>query len=271
MARAVRRYRLHFLSNLETDPISQLSGSLILEAVLEPTSVRIGERLQRWPQVLDELEKEPPSYWRHLIDHWFLQAPCIEIHMRPDVDLADQQAKEADKRDADRRAQLGKDGLDKQAVLVKEALEANKVDLPKEVLDAIPPTPSNESVPVLPNKLTYHWKSPELVPAATDQQQHLHTVTDNLPFSTALEVVVPTNFTYIFVGFDTAHVPKELRPYLFLLQEILLETDLAVPGKPVIGYRDVLRLLVDDVVNMENRNKTRVYIFVILSSRRDRV
>ena len=52
----------------------------------------------------------------------------------------------------------------------------------------------------------------------------------SLPFPVQ-EVATLTNFVHVRVCFDTAALPKELRPYLVLWQEALLETDLSRPGQ----------------------------------------
>jgi len=60
-------------------------------------------------------------------------------------------------------------------------------------------------------------------------------------------VGIRSSFVHMRLLFDLRGLPKPLRRYLPLFQEMITETDLRVPGRPIVPYTDVLKRLTEDV------------------------
>ena len=100
MVAAVRRHRLKYLESLEDESADVIAGTLIQEflhgrqAANGATAAPLGERLSRVGPALDRLEHEPASFWRGLLQRWFLSTKPVEVIMRPDPELAARRAAE---------------------------------------------------------------------------------------------------------------------------------------------------------------------------------
>ena len=110
-----------------------------------------------------------------------------------------------------------------------KAVKENEVKLPAEILDQMPPIPDQKKIPQLPENVSYRTAG---------------------SFSSIL-VETNTRFLHLRFCLETSTVPQDVRPYLVLFQELLLESDLALPGQPIVPWNQVVKQTSDDLVTFE--------------------
>lgn len=235
--KAIKRYEKKWYEKLEDEPHELLASSVILELVqLSPSHLNLplkyafGQRLNII-EILASLKKRPTKYWRDLLHTWFIDAKCAEVRMIPDPRLATKISQAEQKALEERTKKLGQAGLRKQKDLVARAVKENKVNLTEDVLARMPPVPPAKEIPKLPESVS-------LLPVTGEG---LH----------AVLCATATRFSHLRLCLDTSAIPVELRPYLVLFQELLLESDLAVPGEEVLPWSKVVEGINEDTVTLE--------------------
>ncbi|RKP24410.1 hypothetical protein SYNPS1DRAFT_23501, partial [Syncephalis pseudoplumigaleata] len=112
-----------------------------------------------------------------------------------------------------KRAELGEAGLALLADTARRAIDANKVDVPAELIAAMPAPPSVDRVPQL---------------ASEFQLRPMDNATG--PFAAAQLITADTLFTHLQIGLPIAALPQHLRPWLVLFQSLMFESPLTIHG-----------------------------------------
>jgi Zn-dependent M16 (insulinase) family peptidase len=255
MTRTIERYRRKIQEALEDDPHEVIANYLVPDITRfylaadsklgdakhgGAEAMNVGTRGEVFT-ILDDLLTKPSSFWNELLTKWVLDAPTVEVLTVPSTKLAAENAKKEADALQKRRLDLGEEGLAKKARIVKDAFEKNKVNIPKDILDAFPPVQDIGELPKLPCNVIM-----KPLPNA-DQKSR--------PFTQVQVVETETLFSFMRVAFNTNDIPDNLRPYLVLFQELLFQSPVSVVenGKVTgtIAYQNVIRQSSDLFVSHE--------------------
>jgi Zn-dependent M16 (insulinase) family peptidase len=251
MRNALQRHRVKLCEDIEYSPhdtlIDAMTAIIVAQSFLgaDQEAAPALDSFSKIFDVLDELEKEPGSFWKALLQRWLIDAPVVEVIMVPDVHLGGKIETQILEMQQKKRAELGKKGVARLAADIARATEANKVNLSLDVIKKMPPVPAMDRVPLLPF-----------------QTQRIAINDKERPFTMAQIVQTDTGFVHIQLGLPIATLPDSLRPYLFLFQALVFESSVRVPkgeffswmkeesksSNGILDYRDVTKGLARDLV-----------------------
>lgn len=192
------------------------------------------------------LEKWTDQEWRDFITKWFLDAHHISILGKPSIALAEKSKAAEEERVAKRKAELGKDGLEKLAKKLKDAQEKNDQPIPPEVLDQFE-VPGTESIHFIESDTARAGKAKAIGNGTGAAQGVIDAAaTSKLPLFIQFEDV-PTNFVHITIHLGTSKVPVELKPLMPIFSDNFFNTHIMRDGKLVNFEQVVMELERDSV------------------------
>ncbi|KAF9436745.1 hypothetical protein BGZ76_003102 [Entomortierella beljakovae] len=236
MNRVIARHRTKINESIEDDPheaaTSYLVPDILAYAYLERDKTKpasIGTRSSVYT-IIDELETMEPQFWKDLAQKWLIDPSMVEVFMIPDTRLGKELKASVSQKQKEIIDSLGKDGLEKQGVMVVNAVEANKVDMTSEIIATMPPIPDPSKVPTIPIKSGY---------VTSNREGN----TESRPFSLVQVVETNTFFTHVKLCLPLTHLDEELRPYLVLFQELIFQSSCLIPkdllGKDGLGEGEI--------------------------------
>ncbi|XP_067002472.2 uncharacterized protein C05D11.1 [Anabrus simplex] len=230
----IHRQILESLSHLENSPHEGVAFMIIGDMLYGNTKEDLDHRLN---QVADLrlMEQESEEFWVQLLKRYLVDAPSVTVRGVPSIEEQRTMALEEKKRIEAQRQALGPEGLKANADRLSEATAENEKPPPEEMLTSVG-IPSTASIKFHPIQ-SYTTDSKE---------QHPKFNLGNVPIQMHLDNV-HTNFVYMFVLLNTAHVPQEKRVYLPLLLESLLELPIK-RGDVLVPYEDIVAELETDTV-----------------------
>jgi len=240
MLQTLERHRIKFMESMEDDALDVAVELLVPDVIFPDTPLdHIGSSLDK-VRIIEELTKRTAAangsqYWRDLLQRWIIAAPVVEVIMRPSMTLAEKIAEQQKARIAERVSQLGPELLAQCEKRMQRAVENNGRPLPEDILAKLPMPPSPNDIPQLPSSTTM--------------------LTEGLLFPVQL-VRLDTEFVHVQICFGTAKMEAEVRPYLVLLQSLLLSTSLLLPptttdSSPLlVPYTEVVEALSRDTVSV---------------------
>ncbi|KAG0032753.1 hypothetical protein BGZ81_010152 [Podila clonocystis] len=221
MSRIIARHRTKINESIEDDPheaaTSYLVPDILAHAYLEKDKTKaasIGTRSNIFV-IIDELETMEPQYWRDLAQKWLLEPSIVEVCMIPDCRLGKIIKSSVSQKQQELVDGFGKDGLERQAVMVTEAVAANKVNMTPEIVAMMPPIADAAKVPTLPMSAHYISSAKSGI--------------DSRPFKLVQVVETNTFFTHVKLCLPLTHLDEDLRPYLVLFQELIFQSSCAIP------------------------------------------
>ncbi|KAJ1977571.1 hypothetical protein H4R34_003532 [Dimargaris verticillata] len=248
----IQVFRLQVCKLLEHDPHELLLDSLSVAVVEHHFSPRaatsqlmdVGVRLKMF-DVFDVLEQKPLTYWYDLVRQWLIDTPMVEIIVRPDAQMATQLEQAQQGALAARVAKLGTEGLAQCQRVLDEALAANEVYVPLDLLDQMPPVPSIQNIAKRPVR-THLQSARQVLLESSDRSKAsgaTNLVTNdhgicgpdgasnaNRPFDAVQVVETDSRFAQIRMFLPTHAVPAHLKPYLVLFAELLFRCSLQMPS-----------------------------------------
>ncbi|KAF9426331.1 hypothetical protein BGZ94_006666, partial [Podila epigama] len=229
MTQVIARHRTKINECIEYDPHESATANLVPDILayiyLEKDKTKpalIGARSNIF-DIIDELDAMEPQYWRDLAKTWLLDASVVEVCMIPDSRLGKVLESTVSQKQNKLREEYGKDGLEKQAAMVVEAVAGNKVNITPEIVAMMPPIPDASKVPALPMSARY---------VSTTKPGEK----DTPPFNLIQVVETSTFFTHVKLCFPLIHLDEDLRPYLVLFQELIFQSPCAIPK--VVEHKD---------------------------------
>lgn len=264
MSQTISRHRTKILESLEDDPHEVITAYLVPDIIFNHFHERsqwrngnggkftIGTRVRIFA-ILDDLATKPLEFWNNLARKWFVEAPVVEVMMLPSVELGKALEAESQAEQQERINTLGTKGLAALAETVVRAVEANKVNLPPEVLGRMPPVPEIENVPRLPAIMRMR----RLDDDGNEKERS---------FGVVQSVETDTYFAHLQICLPVTGLAEELRPYLTLFQELFFQCPLVIPRRiePIKGkegtrwetetidYRAVVTQISNDLVSYES-------------------
>lgn len=235
----IRRQRAESLTHIENTPHHSIAFMAIGDMLYGQTKQDLDQRLNQ-VEDLNRLEKEGEEFWVTLIKYFLVDAPSVTIRGVPSIEERTRLAEEDKVRLEKRIVELGKDGLKLKAEKLSIATEENDKPPPNEMLTSVP-IPSIESI---------KFHSIEKF-TSQSSQQHPQFDISKTPLFFQVDHV-KTNFVYFFVLMDSSELNQELRFYLQLFFELIMECPVQ-RGDTLIPYEEVVAQLEADTVATTTR------------------
>ncbi|XP_050309780.1 uncharacterized protein C05D11.1-like [Anthonomus grandis grandis] len=230
----IKKYKLENISNIENSP-HQSIAFMIIGHMLYGNSKKDLEQRVNPLEDLTKLAVEPKHFWLEILDKYFVSNKYVSVECYPSKEEQQKMAKEEKERVEKQRLTLGEAGLKEKKEILEKAIEHNDKEPPAEMLTSVP-IPSIKSIK-FHNIVRY--SSGEKVNAQVDlSKTPVFTYFDDLK----------TSFVHIYALLDTSDVPEDLRIYLPLLLESILELPIEKDGK-LTPYEEVVAQLNDDTVS----------------------
>jgi len=185
---------------------------------------------------VDEFEKmldEPESFWIKIIDEMMIKSPRVLVMGVPSIKLQEQMRLDEENRIKSQKDELGEEGLNKKKLELEEAMDKNELEAPDEILRSVP-IPSASSIKFHPVE-SFNTSS-----AKQMEDFDLRKMPVFFQFDQVL-----SNFVYLFTVLDTTEIPQNLKPYLPLFLEMMLESPI-LEGDTEIPYEEVVTKLSED-------------------------
>lgn len=223
------KYILERLSSLETSPHDDVTFHILGDFLYASKDEDFNKRLNV-TDIITKLQTQPMDYWVNLLRKYFVDNHSVTVRAVPSISEKDRMSKEEAERLENRRKELGEEGLAKKGRELEEAMTENDRTPPLEMLTSIP-VPSTKSI-------KFH---------------QFETISNygayQLPFY--VEVYnLKTNFVYVTAAFDTSSVPLELRKYIILFLDLILESPVQTKEE-LLPYEVVVSALEQDMINYE--------------------
>ncbi|KAJ1799076.1 hypothetical protein LPJ59_002080, partial [Coemansia sp. RSA 2399] len=141
---------------------------------------------------------------------WFIDGAACHVAMIPDAELGPKL--EAERKQIEKANEAKIVDKEAHANYVKEAIEANKVNVPDEMKHAMP-TPDPTKAGILPHT------------------QSLVVLDNDIgPVSAVQTINVDSRFVEAQIQIPIGDIPEDMRAYLILFQDLLLGTDVVLPA-----------------------------------------
>ncbi|CAH1271971.1 Hypp4744 [Branchiostoma lanceolatum] len=241
MGTVVHRQILQALNHIEDQPHDTVAFHCIGDFLYGTSIEQMTERLNNI-NYYRRLAKEPLEFWTNLLKKYFTQASLVTIIGEPSTDMRDDMAEEEKQRIEAQREELGETGLRKVEKMLDKATEDNEKEAPTEMLSSLD-VPDTDTIQFHPIKT-----------ASTHDKNAMNRIPqfplDGLPFTFMLDHI-HTNFVQLCALLDSSRVPQDLRPYLCLYIEVILESPVLRDGV-FVSHEDVIRELAADTLTAES-------------------
>uniref|UniRef100_A0A8D8XF76 Uncharacterized protein C05D11.1 n=1 Tax=Cacopsylla melanoneura TaxID=428564 RepID=A0A8D8XF76_9HEMI len=235
----IRRHRAECLTHIENNPHFCIASMAIGDMLYGNTKEDLDQRLNQIAELI-QLETEPVDFWVELIRQFLVDAPHVVIRGVPSIEEQKRLAKDEDERLAARVKELGKEGLAEKEALMMKSTEENEKPPPPEMLTCVP----------IPNINSINFHSIESFTSKSEKQHPNFDVT-NSPLFFQIDHI-KTNFVYLFVLMDSSELSQELRFYLQLYFELIMESPIQ-RGDEQVTYEEVVAQLEADTVASTTR------------------
>ncbi|OAA61734.1 zinc metalloprotease [Niveomyces insectorum RCEF 264] len=196
----------------------------------------------------DVLDAWTDEQWRAFFRTWIAHAHHVSILGKPSKALA-KKLKAAEKaRVAERRKQIGPEGLKKLQARLDQAKEVNDRPIPEAVLDQWE-VPGTDSIHFIESHTARAGRAKSL---GVEKNNAAQTLVDaatpgQLPLFLQFEDV-PSNFVRVTVHVSTANVPVHLKPLLWIFSDNFFNSPLLRDGQ-LVDFEDVVKELEKDTVS----------------------
>lgn len=229
------KYILERLSSLENSPHDDITFHVLGDFLYANKAEDFQKRLNV-TDIIVKLQEKKLDYWLELLRKYFIDNHSITVRAVPSIAEKEKLAKEEAERVENRRLELGEAGLAQKGRELEEAMAENDKPPPLEMLTSLP-IPSTSSV-------SFHQF--EVVRKA-DKSQKIDL--NQMPFY--IEAYnLKTNFVYVTAAFDTSALPTELRSYLLLFLDLILESPVQTKDE-LLSYEAVVSALEQDMISYE--------------------
>ncbi|KAI1290107.1 hypothetical protein HDE_08397 [Halotydeus destructor] len=242
MASIIHRNKLQHLSAIELSPHMAVASAIIGDFLYGSTDKDLLNRVQRIP-IMEKFEKMSSNFWLSLIDQYFMKNRYILIIGKPCPILMEKMSDEEKQRIEAQREALGEKGLQEKAKTLELAIAQNEILPPPELIANVP-IPSAE-------KLHFH-EVRRLTNASNVSQAYIAGFGKykTVPFRIQVDDL-KSNFITVYALLNTsATIPPELRIYLQLWINLVLESSIQRDGK-LIPYEEVVVELADDTISSD--------------------
>ncbi|XP_064481278.1 uncharacterized protein C05D11.1-like [Ornithodoros turicata] len=212
MATVIERRKLRILNQMESAPHETIAGCVIQDFLYGRSLEDLQSRMCQIPTCTALLNKDQ-KFWTDLLKTYMIDNKIVTVLGEPSPTLLAKLTEKETQRIQYQRDFLKEEGLQKRAEALEKAIELNEVDPPKEMIQAV-------VVPKL-SSISYHTvirSCNEINPNAIPQFD-----LSGLPFRFELDNI-KTNFVSITIIMNTSDLTADLRLYVPLFLELLLES-----------------------------------------------
>ncbi|XP_056630340.1 uncharacterized protein C05D11.1-like [Diorhabda sublineata] len=231
----INKYKLESLSSLENSPHYTIAFMILGHMLYGHTKEDLEQRINPLTDISKLLE-EPQSFWLDLLDKYLVKnRQYVSLQCHPSIEEQQTMSNKEKERIEQQIQTLTETGLKMKGEILAKAIEHNEREPPQDMLTSVP-------IPSL-NSIKFH----NIERFSSDSKSFHKIDLSNTPVFTYFDHL-KTNFVYIFAALDTSKVPSDLKIYLPLLLESILELPLERDGL-IIPYETVVAQLNDDTVN----------------------
>ncbi|XP_022257411.1 uncharacterized protein C05D11.1-like [Limulus polyphemus] len=220
MATVIHRTKLSLLRKVEYCPHETIAFGVIGDFLYGNTEEDLEHRVHQIPLV-SSLAIKGREYWINLLRKYLLEAPIVTIIGEPSATMSEEMSQEEKKRVTEQREILKEEGLKKNSEVLARAKESNEIEPPQDMVTSVS-VPSTSAIQFHPISRSSNHNEDEL---------------DNIPSFSLRDMPcrfqlddTHTNFVKMFVLMDTSMVTADLRLYLPLLMELILESPILREG-----------------------------------------
>lgn len=200
----------------------------------------------------DVLDAWTEDQWRAFLKKWISDAKHISILGKPSKALAKKLKAAEKERVANRKKEIGVEGLKKLQERLDQAKKANDMPIPEEVLDKWE-VPGTESIHFIESRTARAGRAKSLGVVDNEAQKILDaSKPGQQPLFLQFEDV-PSNFVRITVHISTAGVPMILKPLLWIFSDNFFNSPIVRDGKR-IDFEDVVKELEQDTISYAFRS-----------------
>lgn len=229
------KFILERLSSLENSPHDDITFHVLGDFLYANKNEDFQKRLNV-TDIITKLQEENMDYWLNLLRKYFIDNHSVTVRAVPSIAEKEKLSKEEADRLEQRRQELGPEGLAKKACELEEAMAENDKAPPLEMLTSLP-VPSTKSI-------SFHKFD---VVKKTDKEPKM----DLKPIPFFIEAYnLKTNFVYVTAAFDTTCLSMELRNYLLLFLDLILESPVQTKDA-LMPYETVVSALEQDMISYE--------------------
>lgn len=229
------KYTLERLSSLENSPHESITFNVLGDFLYSNKDDDFQKRLNV-TDIITKLQSEKIQFWLDLLRKYFVDSHSVTVRSIPSIAEKEKLAKEEADRLEQRRLELGEDGLAKKGRELEAAMAENDAPPPLEMLTSLP-VPSTKSI-------SFHEfeviKKSDVNPKLNLSQVPFFVEAYNLK----------TNFVYVTAAFDTTGLPLELRKYLTLFIDLILESPVQTKDA-LLPYEFIVSALEQDMISYE--------------------
>lgn len=228
------KYILERLSSLENAPHDDIAFHILGDFLYSTKKDDFYKRLNT-AEVIADLQKNDVDYWLNLLRKYFIDNKNIIIRAYPSISEKEKLAKEESERIEKRKNELGEEGLIKKGQELLAAQTENDREPPLKMLTSLP-IPSTK-------KIIFHQF--DVIRKSNCKKIDL----TQFPFY--IEVYdLKSNFVYVTVTFDTSKIPLELKGYLLLFLDLILESPVQTKTE-LLPYEAVVAALEEEIISYE--------------------
>ncbi|KAI8137402.1 Metalloenzyme, LuxS/M16 peptidase-like protein [Fennellomyces sp. T-0311] len=246
MKTIIEKEMLKVLDGIETDAHDTAAAICIsdfLYGKLDGSDLKECVQDQKYLGILGGYQK---SDWLDVLKKWYLDPPHVTLFGKPSAQFAEQLAGEEKKRVEKQRTDLGEAKLEELQKKLDDAMAANDVPLPNDILEnfTIPPVSSINFI----NVLTARNGSETQM--SNEIQEYV-----NKDASTGIPLFIQfdhvhSRFVKVSAHISASSVPSHLLPYTSLLLKAIFSLPVDRDGES-ISFEDVVTGLSEDTVEYE--------------------
>ncbi|KAK6619201.1 hypothetical protein RUM44_003583 [Polyplax serrata] len=238
MRSVIQKQKAETLTSLENQPHDSIAFMVIGDMLYGNTPDDLRERLNA-KDMLDRMVVEQEGYWKGLVKKYFLEAPSVTVRGKPSRSEQEKLTEIEEQRVVKQIELLGPEGLRLKEKTLAEAIKMNEIQPPEELLTKLPIPDTN--------KITFH----SIHSYTPDDPQK-----NRINFSKAPVYMhvddLKTNFVYMLLIMNTESLSKELRPYLLLYLESILESPIQ-RGDKLIDHEEIVAQLEADTISVSTK------------------
>ncbi|XP_055692741.1 uncharacterized protein C05D11.1-like [Lutzomyia longipalpis] len=235
MRNIIEKNILESWSCLEDNPHEAIAflviGDVLYGSTAEDFELRLNTNIE-----YESFKEKDEGFWIDLLKKYFVDTKIILVKAVPSIEEQQRMSKEEIERIERQRADLGVEGMNTKGDELAEAMAQNEIPPPTEMLTQVP-IPGTDAIKFHPVKV-YRSGGKDNNTTGFD--------VDNLPvYAEAYDM--HTNFVYMIVTLNTDCLKPDLRPYLLLFIDLLMESPIRRDGV-LIPYEQVVAALESDVI-----------------------
>lgn len=204
---------------------------------------------------------EQEGYWKGLVKKYFLEAPSVTVRGKPSRSEQEKLTEIEEQRVVKQIELLGPEGLRLKEKTLAEAIKMNEIQPPEELLTKLPIPDTNKITfhsihsytPDDPQKNRINFSKAPVYMHVDDLKTNFVYVSENilLIYPCAIRVVKNILFQMLLI-MNTESLSKELRPYLLLYLESILESPIQ-RGDKLIDHEEIVAQLEADTISVSTK------------------